>query len=67
MLQLRELTLALSRKRCGTGGGDGVPFGILPSIIKCSSGLALSLTCRQGEIADDLSEEGIRTRVTGRN
>jgi hypothetical protein len=65
MLRLRELTLALSRKRCGTGGGDGVPCGIFPSIIKGWSGLELSLTCLQGEFAEDLSEEGMPTKSSG--
>jgi hypothetical protein len=67
MLQLHELTLARSRKRCGPGGGDGVAVGIFPYIYQGSSGLALSLTCRQGEIVEDLSEEVKRTRVVVRH
>ena len=39
MLRLGELTLAQSRTSCGAGGGDGVPFGIFPAIIKGWSGL----------------------------
>jgi hypothetical protein len=63
MLRLRELTLALSRNSRGAGGGDGVPFGIFPRSISGLSGLMLSLTCRQGDFADDLSEEGMRTKA----
>jgi hypothetical protein len=44
MLRLRELTLALSGKRCGTASGDGVPRGIFPYIYQGSSDLELSLT-----------------------
>ena len=60
MFRLRKLTLARSQNSCGAGGGDGVPFGIFLAIIKGWSGLELSLTCRQGDFAEDLSEEGIR-------
>jgi hypothetical protein len=59
MSRLRELTLARCRNSRGVGGGDGVPFGIFPRIIRGWSGLTLSLTCRQGDFADDLSEEGM--------
>jgi hypothetical protein len=62
MLRLRELTLARSRNSCG----DGVPFRYfspqLYRIIKDWSGLEPSLTCRQGDFAEDLSEEGKRTK-----
>jgi hypothetical protein len=53
---------ARSRNRCGTGGSDGVPFGIFPSIIKGWSGLELSLTSLQGEFAE---EEGMPTKSSG--
>ena len=62
MFRLRELTLARGRNSCGAGGGDGVPSGIFPAIIKGWSGLELSLTCRQGDFAEDLSEEGRQTK-----
>ena len=65
MLRLCELTLARSRNSCGAGGGDGVPFGIFPRIIGGWSGLELSLTCRQDDFAEDLSEEGMRTQASG--
>jgi len=55
MFRLRELTLARSRNSCGAGGGDGVPFGLFPRMIKGWSGLQPSLTWRQGDFADDLS------------
>jgi len=63
MFGLGELTLACSRNSCGAGGGDGVPFGIFPTIIRGWSGLELSLTYRQGDFAEDLSEEGRRTKA----
>jgi hypothetical protein len=56
---LRELTLALSRNNCDAGGGDGVPCGIFSLIIKSLTELKLLLTCRQGDFAEDLSEEGM--------
>jgi hypothetical protein len=62
MFRLRKLRLACSRNNCGAGGGNGVPFGIFPAIIKAWSGLELSLTCRQGDFAEDLSEEGKQTK-----
>jgi len=65
MFRLRELTLARSRDTCRAGGGNGVPFSIFPAIIKGWRGLELSLTCRQGDFAEDLSEEEIRTKVQG--
>jgi hypothetical protein len=62
---------ARSRNRCGTGGGDGVPFGIFHrnylAIIKGWSGLELSLTCLQGEFAEDLSEQEVQTKSSGTN
>jgi hypothetical protein len=61
-LRLCELTLARSRNSCGAGGGDGVPFGIFTAIIKGWSGSEFSLTCRQGDFAEDLSVEGMRTK-----
>jgi len=57
--------LARGRNSCGAGGGDVVPFGIFPRIIKAWSGLELSLTYRQGDFAEDLSEEGKRTKTSG--
>jgi hypothetical protein len=60
MLRLRELTLANSLNSRGAGGGDGVPFGIFPYSIKGWSGLELSLTRRQGDFTEDLSEQGIQ-------
>jgi hypothetical protein len=65
MFRLCELTLARSRKSRGAGGGEGVPLGIFPAIINGWSGLELSLTCRQGDFAEDLSEEGMRTKTSG--
>jgi hypothetical protein len=63
MFRLSELTLARSGNSCGADSGDGVPFGIFTPIIKGWSGPELSLTCWQGDFADDLSEGEIRTLV----
>jgi hypothetical protein len=60
MFRRRKLTLRTPRNSCVAGGGDGVPFGIFLAIIK---GWELSLTCRQGDFAEDLSEEGKRTKA----
>jgi hypothetical protein len=56
---------AARSRNSGAGGGDGVPVSIFPTIIKGWSGLELSLTCRQGEFAEDLSEEGMPTKSSG--
>jgi len=55
LFRLGELTRAQSRKSCRAGGGDGVLFDIFPHKYKGWSGLEPSLTCRQGDFADDLS------------
>jgi hypothetical protein len=60
-----QVNAARSRNSCGAGGGDGVPFGIFPTIIKGWSGLELSLTCRQGEFAEDLSEQEVLAKSSG--
>jgi hypothetical protein len=57
MFALRKLTLARSRNGCRTGSGDGVPLVFFSYSIKGWSGLELSLTCRQGDFAEDLSEK----------
>jgi hypothetical protein len=52
----------------GAGGEDAsrpVFFLAIIAIFKGWSGLALSLTCRQGDFADDLSEEGMRAQASG--
>jgi hypothetical protein len=65
MFRLGELTLARGRNGCGTGGGDGVPSCIFPYSIKRWCGLQLSLTCRQGEFADNISVKGMRRKRQG--
>jgi hypothetical protein len=64
MFRVRKLTSARSRIGCGAGRGDGVANGIFPIFIKGWSGPELSLTCRQGDFAEDLSEEGNRTKMS---
>jgi len=39
----------------GAGGRDGMPFGIFPYSTKGWRELALSLTCRQGDFAENPS------------
>jgi hypothetical protein len=65
MFRLRELTTAQSpeplrrrRLRC-------VLFVVFPHNHCNFQGLALSLTFRQGDFADDLSEEGMRAQASG--
>ena len=69
MFRLRELTLARSPEQLRRSRRRCVPFGIFPrnylAIIKGWSGLGLSLTCRQDDFAEDLSEEGKRTQTSG--
>jgi hypothetical protein len=60
MFRLRKLTPARSQIRCGAGAANGFANGIFLIFIKSLSGLDLSLTCRQGDFAEDLSEEGMR-------
>jgi len=64
MFRLRELRLAHSSNSCDAGGCDGVPFGIFPAISKGWSGMEPSLTCRQGDFAEDLSDEGMQTQAS---
>jgi hypothetical protein len=49
--------LALGWNAIGAGGADGVASGIFLIFIRGWSGLELSLTCRQSEIAEDLSDK----------
>jgi len=49
----------------GAGGRDGVPFGIFPYSTKGWRELELSLTRRQGDFAEDLSEEGMKAPASG--
>jgi hypothetical protein len=65
MFRLRKLTPARSRISCGACGGYGVVNGIFPIFIRDWSGLEPSLTCRQGDFAEDLSEEGMKAKASG--
>jgi hypothetical protein len=51
----------------GPSSGDGVPFGTFSLNYKNWSRLELSLTCRQGDFAEDLSEQGMQTQASGTN
>jgi hypothetical protein len=67
MFRLRKLTPARGRIGCGAGRDDGVANGISLIFIRDWSGPKLSLTCRQGDFAEDLSEEGKRTKTSGKS
>jgi hypothetical protein len=49
----------------GAGNGDGIANGVFPIFIKDWSRLETSLTCHQGDFAEDLSEEGMQTKASG--
>jgi hypothetical protein len=63
MFRLRELTLARTPGTAAAQAAMASPLGIFPAIVKGWSGLTLSLTCRQGDFAEDLSEEGRQTKA----
>jgi hypothetical protein len=65
MFRLQKLTPALSRNSRGAVGGDGVPFGLFPHMYQGLERAPLSLTCRQGDFVDNLSEEGMQTKASG--
>jgi hypothetical protein len=65
MFRLRKLTPACSRNSRGAVGSGGVTFAVFHRIINGLSRLTLSLTCRQGDFADNLSEEGMQTKASG--
>ncbi|MGA9266760.1 MAG: hypothetical protein WBV79_09965, partial [Rhodomicrobium sp.] len=67
MFRLRKLTPARSRIGCGAGRDDGVANGIFLIFIRGWNGPKLSLTCRQGDFAEDLSEEGMQTKTSGKS
>jgi hypothetical protein len=58
MLGPRELTTRATGKATAQAAAMGVPLGIFPRNIRGWSGLELSLTCRKGDFAEDLSEQG---------
>jgi hypothetical protein len=55
--------LALGRNALGAACADGVASGIFLIFIRGLSGLTLSLTSRQGDFGEDLSQEGKRTKA----
>ena len=67
MFWLRKLTLGRSLNSCGAGGGDGVANGLFPHIYQGLEQAEAALTCRQGDFAEDPSEEGNRTKTAGTN
>jgi hypothetical protein len=65
MFRLCEINHACGRNSRGAGGGAGVPFDVFASITRGWSGLELSLTCPQGDIAEDPEEEGKQAKASG--
>ena len=65
MFRYRKLTLAKSRNRTAQAAAMASRSVLFPRIIKGWSRLELSLTCRQGDLADNLSEEGMQTKSSG--
>jgi hypothetical protein len=63
MFRHRELTLAKSPNSTAQAAAMACRSVLFPRIIKGWSGLELSLTCRQGDFGEDLSEEGMRTKT----
>jgi hypothetical protein len=63
MFRHRELTLAKSRNSTAQAAAMASRSVFFPAIIKGWSGLELSLTCRQGDFAEDLSDEGLQTKA----
>jgi hypothetical protein len=63
MFRHGELTLARSRNSTAQAAAMASRSVLFPRIIKDWSGLELSLTCRQGDFADDLSDEGMQTKA----
>jgi hypothetical protein len=61
----QRINHARSGNSSGAGSRKGVPFGIFPYSIKGWRGLKHSLTCRQGDFAEDLSEEGMKAQRQG--
>jgi hypothetical protein len=65
MFQPRELTTRAAETAAAQAAAMASRSIFFLAIIKGWSGLELSLTCRQGEFAEDLSEEGMRTQASG--
>jgi hypothetical protein len=64
MFRLRKLTPARGGIGCGAGRCDGVVSAFFPIFINGLGKPKLSLTCRQGDFAEDPSEEGKRAKTS---
>jgi hypothetical protein len=58
MLRTRELTTRAAGTDAAQAAPKALPSGIFPCKYKGWSGLKHPLTCRQGDFAEDLSEQG---------
>jgi hypothetical protein len=65
MFRHGELRLAKGRNSTAQAAAMASRSVLFSRIIKGWSGLTLSLTCRKGDFAEDLSEEGKRTKSSG--
>jgi hypothetical protein len=65
MFRLQELMLSRSRNSCSAGAVMASRSVFFLIFIKGRSALKLSLTCRQGDFAEDLLEEGIEVKASG--
>jgi len=64
MFRLRELTLARSRTAAAQAAAMASPLVFSSQLSRYYRGLELSLTCPQGDFADDLLEEEMREQAS---
>jgi hypothetical protein len=65
MFRLQKLTLARNWNGCGAGAAMASRTVFFLIFIKGWSGLETPLTCRQGDFAEDPSEEGNQAQTSG--
>jgi hypothetical protein len=64
MFPPRELPTRAAGKAAAQAAAMSIPLGIFPYSIKGWSGLELPLTCRKGDFAEDLSEQGKQAKAS---
>jgi hypothetical protein len=65
MFPTPELTTRVAGTEAAQAAAMAVPSAIFPRKHKGWSGLEPSLTCRQGDFGEDLSDEGKQTQASG--
>jgi hypothetical protein len=65
MFPTRELTTRAAGIEAAQAAAMAFPSGIFPRKYKGWSGPEPSLTCRQGDFGEDLSDEGKQTQASG--